>query len=253
MEYVETAPCQNKAAARRFYERLGGLIAAAYLMKVVDCHRQNVIAAGEHPVLVDIDAVWHVSRLAKTQNPEDVLYRTGFLPDSKPGSLQSRSSVLGGAATGSHLPIIAGKPVFAAPYTSDIVMGFRRAWTCIVGTKNRRAEFLRHVRKVRAQRRRWIYRSTEGYSATLQGSIQPAFLRSRAARDKFIADSCLPRAPNRTVGKAEISAIRQLDLPYFVRKTNHPTPADESCAPSALTEAIRSVLKLFSSPGRKRG
>ena len=243
MEYVETAPCQNEAAVRRFYERLGGLIAAAYLMKAVDCHRQNVIAAGEHPVLVDIDALWHVSRLTKTQSPEDVLYRTGFLPNSKPRSLQSRSSVLGPATTGQHLPIIAGKPVFPAPFTGNIIAGFRRAWNCIVGTKNRRSEFLRHVRKVRTQRRRWIYRATEGYGATLQASLQPAVLRSLAARDQFIADSCLARAPSRTVGKAEIGAIRQLDLPYFARRTNHAMPADESSAPSELTEAIRRSVK----------
>jgi lantibiotic modifying enzyme len=242
MEYVETAPCQNKAAVRRFYERLGGLIAAAYLMKAVDCHRQNVIAAGEHPVLVDIDALWHVSRLTKTQSPEDVLYRTGFLPNAKPRSLQSRSSVLGRAAAGPHLPMIAGKPVFAAHYTSHIDTGFRRAWSCIIGTKDRRAEFLRHVRKVRTQRRRWIYRATEGYGAILQGSLQPAVLRSQAARDEFIADSSLPRAPSRTVGNAEISAIRQLDLPYFVRRTNHAMPADENSPPSELTEAIRRSL-----------
>lgn len=245
MEYVGAAPCQNEAAVRRFYERLGGLIAAAYLMKAVDCHRQNVIAAGEYPVLVDIDALWHVSRLTKTQSPEDVLYRTGFLPNAKPRSLQSRSSVLGPAATGPHLPRIAGKLVFASSYTSHIVKGFRRAWNCIVGTKKRRAEFLRQVRKVRAHRRRWIYRATEGYGATLQGSIQPAVLRSQAERNQFIADSCLPRVPNRTVGKAEISAIRQLDLPYFVRRTKHTMPADESSVPSELTEAIRRTL----SPG----
>ena len=242
MEYVEAMPCQNKAAVRRFYERIGGLMAATYLMKAVDCHRQNLIAAGEQPVLVDSDALWHVSRLTKMQSLEDVLYRTGFLPNSKPLSLQSRSSVLGRAAAGPHLPTIKGKPVFAAPYTSDIVNGFRKAWSCIVGTKKRRAEFLRHVHKVRAQRRRWIYRATEGYGAILEGSFQPALLRSQAARDQFIADSCLARAPSRAVGRGEIRALRELDLPYFLRRTNHPMPADESSPPSELTEAIRRSL-----------
>jgi lantibiotic modifying enzyme len=222
---------------------MGGLIAAAYLMKAVDCHRENVIAAGEHPVLVDIDALWHVSRLTKTQSPQDVLYRTGFFPDSEPRSLQSRSSVLGRGATGQHLPRIAGKPVFAAPYTDDILMGFRRAWNCIIGTKRRRAEFLRHARNVRGQPRRWIYRATEGYGTILQGSIQPAVLRSQGARDGFIARSCLLRAPNLTVGRAVISAIRRLDLPYFIRRTNQAMPADESSASSELTEAIRKSLR----------
>src|SRR5436190_1933921 len=78
-----------------FYQRLGGMIAAAYLLKAVDCHRENVIAVGEYPILVDVDALWHVSPLTRTQSLATVLYRTGFLPNSRPGSLQSRSSVLG--------------------------------------------------------------------------------------------------------------------------------------------------------------
>ena len=134
MEYVEVASCENQAAVRRFYERMGALIAAAYLLKAVDCHRENVIAAGEYPVLVDIDALWHVSPLTKTQSLADVLYRTGFFPNSRPASLQSRSSVLGKSTTGKHLARMAGKPVSAAPYTNEIIAGFARAWNCILGT-----------------------------------------------------------------------------------------------------------------------
>jgi lantibiotic modifying enzyme len=243
MEYVEAASCKNKAAARRFYERMGGLMAATYLLKAVDCHRQNVIAAGEHPVLVDIDALWHVSTLTKTQDPKDVLYRTGFLPNSKRRSLQSRSSVLGRAASGTHLARISGKRTSAAPYTNEIAAGFSRAWDCLVGSPARRANFCRMMRRLRSQKRRWIYRATEGYGAILEASLQPAALRSNAAREALITRACLSRAPTRTVAKAEINALKRLDLPYFTRRTNHSMPADKSSIPVELTEAIRSSLE----------
>jgi class II lanthipeptide synthase len=253
MEYVAVASCENQAAVRRFYEQMGGLIAAAYLLKAVDCHRENLIAAGECPVLVDIDALWHVSPLTKTQSPTDVLYRTGFFPNSRPASLQSRSSVLGRSTTGKHMARIAGKPVSAAPYTNEIIAGFSRGWNCILGTPGRRAAFLRIVRRVRSQRRRWIYRATEGYGAVLQASIQPEPLRSTAARQAPITHTCQGRAPTRAVAKAEIEALTRLDLPYFVRRTNHAMPADESSVPSELTEAIRSVLEPIKTPDRKGG
>ena len=128
MEFIEPASCKNKGAVRRFYERLGGMIAAAHLLKAVDCHRENVIAAGEDPVLVDVDALWHVSALTKTQSLSDVLERTGFLPNSRPRSLQSRSSVLGWATTGNHLARIAGRPVVTSDYTKEIIRGFSRGW-----------------------------------------------------------------------------------------------------------------------------
>lgn len=65
MECIEPASCKDEEAVRRFYQRMGGMIAAAYLLKAVDCHRENVIAAGEYPLLVDVDALWHVSPLTK--------------------------------------------------------------------------------------------------------------------------------------------------------------------------------------------
>jgi lantibiotic modifying enzyme len=242
MEYLDVASCENEAAVRRFYERMGALIAPAYLMKAVDCHRKNVIAVGEDPVLVDIDAIWHVSPLTKTQSLADVLYRTGFFPNSRPASLQSRSSVLGKSTSGKHLARIAGTPVAAAPYTNEIIAGFARAWNCILGTARRRAAFLRLVRRVRSQRRRWIYRATEGYGEVLQASIQPGPLRSTAARQALISSTCRRRARTTAIAKAEIAALTRLDLPYFVRTTNHTVPRDKNSAPSELIEAIRSVL-----------
>jgi lantibiotic modifying enzyme len=253
MEDVEPASCENEAAVRRFYERMGALIAAAYLLKAVDCHRENVIAAGEYPVLVDTDALWHVSPLTKTQSLADVLYRTGFFPNSRPASLQSRSSVLGRSTTGKHLARIAGKPVSAADYRSEIITGFSRAWHCILGTTRRRAAFLRIVRRVRSQRRRWIYRATESYGAVLQASTQPGPLRSTAARQALITHACQRRAPTKAIAEKEIHALTRLDLPYFVRKTNCAMPADESSVPSELTEAIRSVLGPPKTADRKGG
>ncbi len=243
MEYVEVASCKNQTALRRFYERMGALIAAAYLMKAVDCHRENVIAAGEDPVLVDIDSIWHVSPPNKKQSLANLLYRTGFFPNSRPASLQSRSSVLGNGATGKHLIRIAGKPVSAAPYTKEIIAGFSRAWNCILGTSSRRTAFLRILRRARSQRRRWIYRATEGYVAVLQASIQPGPLRSAAARRTLIASACRHRAPTIAVARAEIGALTRLDIPYFVRKTNHTIPGDTNSVPPELIEAIRSGLE----------
>src|SRR5207302_9333772 len=121
MECVGSASCKDEASARRFYQRMGGMIAAAYLLKAVDCHRENVIAAGECPVLVDVDALWHVSAVTKTQSPADVLYRTGFFPNSKRLSLQSRRSVLGRTTTGNHLARIAANALEAARYTYQII------------------------------------------------------------------------------------------------------------------------------------
>ena len=243
MEYAQPASCASRAAVCRFFERMGALIAAAYLLKAVDCHRENVIAAGENPVLVDIDALWHVSPLTRTQSPVDLLYRTGFFPTSKRKSLQSRSSVLGKATTGTHLARITDHPVSAARYPNEIVAGFARAWVCILGTPGRRTAFLRIVRRILAQERRWIYRATATYATILRTSIQPSALLSATAREAFLRRGCSRNGVSKAVIDAEIRALRHLDIPYFTPRTTLSMPLEKAELPSELTDAIRTALR----------
>ena len=242
MEYIAPAFCENEAAARRFYERMGGTIAAAFLLKAVDCHRDNVIASGEQPVLVDVDALWHVSHLTKTQSPRAVLYRTGFFPNSNRHSLQSRSSVLGRTTTGKHLARIGDKPMEAARYQREIVRGFTKAWHCILGTPRRRVAFLRRLRRIRSQERRWIYWATAKYAAIRQASIQPAALRGGLERHRLIARLCGRETVTSAVLRAEISALECLDIPYFTRRTQEQLSPDKNKALRDLVDAIRDVL-----------
>lgn len=243
MEYAEAASCKDPADVQRFYQRLGGMIAAAYLLKAVDCHRENVIAAGESPVLVDVDALWHVSRVTKTQSLADVLYRTGFFPNSRRRSLQSRSSVLGRSRTGKHLARLGGRPVVASDYAEEIVCGFSLGWECLMGTRARRAVLRKRLRHIRAHPRRWIYLATEKYVAIRQASVSPAALQSAAAREALLKRLSARSSVRRVVIQSEIKALRQLDLPYFLRQTTQAMPPDPGTVPIELTDAIRKALQ----------
>ncbi|MDP9099829.1 MAG: type 2 lanthipeptide synthetase LanM [Verrucomicrobiota bacterium] len=243
MEYMQAAPCQNKAGVRRFYERLGGLIAAAYLLKAVDCHRENLIAAGEHPVLVDIDALWHVSPTTKAQSMHEVLYRTGFFPNARRRSLQSRSSVLGHAQRGGHLPYIGDQSVPPGRHADAIVSGFRRAWRCVLGNAGRRAAFLRRLESMGTRERRWIYCSTAKYGAILRASLRPAVVRSAAQRDAVVCEFSTRSGVSKSVVRAEIKALRELNIPYFNRRTRGHMPPEPKQPPSELILAIRKAVE----------
>lgn len=244
MEYVEALPCRDQAAVGRFYERIGGLMAAAYLLRAVDCHRDNAIACGEDPVLVDADALWHVSPLTAAQPPLDLLYRTGFFPNSRRSSLQSRSSILGRTTRGKHLPRIDGRPVSPGPHAREIVSGFTRGWRSILGTKERRSAFLRQSRRIRSCDRRWIYWATEKYGAIRQASIQPAVLRSGKERDRLITGSCTRPIVSSAVVRAEIEALKRLDIPYFSRTTKESMNPDAPLASAKIIEALQRALLL---------
>lgn len=59
MEYVEHLPCADAAAAQRYYQRAGMLLCLLYLLGGTDCHYENLIASGEHPVLIDMETLMH--------------------------------------------------------------------------------------------------------------------------------------------------------------------------------------------------
>jgi type 2 lantibiotic biosynthesis protein LanM len=92
VEYIGRKGCTSIEELQRFYERQGGYLALLYAIEAVDFHFENLIAFGEHPVLLDLEALFH-PRLHGTQFEhagaraslmlnESVL-RVGLLPQRK--------------------------------------------------------------------------------------------------------------------------------------------------------------------------
>ncbi len=58
-EFVEAEPCASAAEVARFYRRQGGYLAILYALEASDFHCENLIASGEHPMLIDLEALFH--------------------------------------------------------------------------------------------------------------------------------------------------------------------------------------------------
>ncbi len=93
VEYVEAASCQDESAVKRYYHRIGMLLCLVYLLEGTDCHNENLMAVGEHPVLIDAETLLHprvtpVGSEEATNGAQNLAYqqflnsviRTGFLP-----------------------------------------------------------------------------------------------------------------------------------------------------------------------------
>jgi type 2 lantibiotic biosynthesis protein LanM len=59
IEFVEAESCQTRWEIGRFYRRQGGYLALLYALEAVDFHYENLVAAGEYPVLIDLEALFH--------------------------------------------------------------------------------------------------------------------------------------------------------------------------------------------------
>lgn len=90
MRYVPTSPCQDVDAVRRCYRRYGGLLALAHALGAVDLHHENVIVAGEHPVVVDAEPLFR----AALSSSERGRARMAFERDVSADGLACRPSVL---------------------------------------------------------------------------------------------------------------------------------------------------------------
>lgn len=89
MEFVSAGACQTAEEVRRFYRRQGGYLALLYALEASDFHFENLIAAGEHPFMIDLEALFQsrvggedlrqADALAGTAAAHSVL-RVGLLP-----------------------------------------------------------------------------------------------------------------------------------------------------------------------------
>lgn len=144
-EFVDTFGCNSGEEIKRFYERQGAYLALLYTFQATDFHYENLIAAGENPVLIDLESLFHsvpkseagseAQSLASTVLMDSVL-RVGLLPRRIWASHEQKGGLevsgLGGAK-GQMTP-------HAVPKIEDLktdTMRFVRKHIELPGSKNR--------------------------------------------------------------------------------------------------------------------
>ena len=56
-EYVAPGACAETAEVDTFFERAGRLLCLLHVLRATDCHYENIVASGSHPVLVDAETL----------------------------------------------------------------------------------------------------------------------------------------------------------------------------------------------------
>ncbi|WNZ43923.1 type 2 lanthipeptide synthetase LanM family protein [Leptolyngbya boryana CZ1] len=59
VEFAEVRPCENTHQLERFYQRAGMILCLMYVLEATDCHFENLIASGEHLVVIDAETLLH--------------------------------------------------------------------------------------------------------------------------------------------------------------------------------------------------
>jgi type 2 lantibiotic biosynthesis protein LanM len=88
-EFVQRETCSSIDELARFYTRQGEFLALLYMLEATDFHYENLIAAGEHPVLIDLESLFHPRSKQTRPKSRDVsggtdddqsVLRIGLLP-----------------------------------------------------------------------------------------------------------------------------------------------------------------------------
>lgn len=110
VEFVAASGCTEAEAIQRFYERQGAYLALLYALEATDFHSENLIAAGEYPVLVDLESLFHLRTEGMDITQSDLptanqmaysVLRVGLLPQRLWANAESEGidlSGLGGKA-----------------------------------------------------------------------------------------------------------------------------------------------------------
>jgi type 2 lantibiotic biosynthesis protein LanM len=129
VEFVEARPCRSPEEVGRFYRRQGAYLALFYALAAVDFHYENLIADGEDPVPLDLEALFHPLGLEGDARSADylanvTLYNSVFGVGLLPGRMWSNPEFEGvdisglGAAPGQLYPF--ASPAWEAEGTDEM-------------------------------------------------------------------------------------------------------------------------------------
>ncbi|MFY0804741.1 type 2 lanthipeptide synthetase LanM family protein [Peribacillus frigoritolerans] len=63
VEFIHHEECDTRNQIHSFYERQGQYLALLYMLNATDIHYENIIAKGEHPIIIDLEALFHNNTL----------------------------------------------------------------------------------------------------------------------------------------------------------------------------------------------
>lgn len=273
VEYVKHTPCHDTVELQNFYERAGMILCLLYALNASDCHRENLIACGEHLVLIDIEGLMQhrvnslellvehsLLQIIEDQQLGNSVLQTGLLPFwriDNDRNLAYDTSALGSTepitipyqlanwkdintdnmqvayeiaeiSTVENVPRLQGHIVSPNNYLDNIIIGFERMYFFLIEQKNNilnKSNFA----AFQFEQVRFVFRPTQVYSVILNRALSPDFLQSGVKSSIELEYLCRAflLAQNKphawSVFKAELTALEQLDIPYFGAGSNSST------------------------------
>jgi lantibiotic modifying enzyme len=206
-----------------------------------DCHFDNLIACGEHPVLVDTEMLFQPALAGNGSSDAGTILRTGLLPSPKVDTLdfsglgcvsdQSTSlripewqqvntdgmKLCFRAATihpSRNVPVLRSVVISPLDYVEEVIEGFREMYRCVLKNRERLLGPQSPLALIAAQKVRVLARATIEYHLVLSQTLHPNWLRTAGNGVRFRNSSRFP-----LLEPSETSALQRMDVPRFLINT----------------------------------
>jgi type 2 lantibiotic biosynthesis protein LanM len=257
VEFMEHKTCSDTEGVKNYYRRIGGYTAILYALEATDFHYENIVANGEHPVLIDLESFFHpyfpIEGLGTNQANETTVLRTGLLPnritlrdEESSVDISGLTDVEGqkglmeinvtqgigtddvkivkqfGHLQGSkNVPLLMGqKVVMNDDYIVAIKEGFEKIYRVFMDNKS---EFRTVLTQFKEDEIRVIFRDTFVYAHLLEESTHPQILRNGMECERHF-DWLWATVPDyaliRRIVKHEKQDLLRGDVPLFTTKVN---------------------------------
>jgi len=281
VEFVETLPCDTEGEVHRYFERFGMLIALMFILEGTDCHFENVICSGEHPVLIDLESLFHPTLKSFKDEPELTVwnrsvFRTGFLPsfgvsaqrwaDISPLSADEIQETPQESARWQDVntdqmqfvfekrkvkmsiprPKFNGQIVSSRNYVDDLLVGFEKMYRLFSSKKKVIASLLDPLFNYPV---RCVFRATSLYFRILQRFTDPLQMHSQTEVDRTL-EVLMRFSPVNGYGdlpsivEREKEALLYGDIPFFLSSANdcHMYYGSEIVAKNCFKTAARKIV-----------
>ena len=253
MEHVAARPCGTPDELERFHERQGAWVALFYVLEATDFHHENLIAAGEHPVPIDLETLFQPELADQTASgpgyvpTAHTVLRSGLLPRRFGAHAKDGLDLTGMGATasqeyamkgitgegtdqmrwaqyqarmeaGPNAPTLNGEPVALWEQGEAVLRGFRSMYRLVC---RHREELLAPGGPLAAfagLTTRTLLRGTTAYAHLLHVANHPDYLQSAVERDRLFDRLWLDAVrypPLRRAVRAERADLIRGDVPRF--------------------------------------
>ncbi|HEY2837598.1 MAG TPA: type 2 lanthipeptide synthetase LanM [Pirellulales bacterium] len=222
VEFVSHADCQDAGQISRYYRRQGAYLALLHAVGANDIHFENLIASGEHPMLVDLETLFHQRLPGLSQDPAGegmshsvisvrLLPRVSYVEGVESGIDFSALGAKAGqeipyperrfesdgtdemhvrqghavVPKGTHRPTLLGAEVSLASHEHDLTRGYLEMYQLLLRERDGLLAADSPLAAFAEVETRFIARVSQIYFIFLDHSFHPDLLRNGLDRDQW--------------------------------------------------------------------